>query len=171
MDESIFEINESNIKEKDRSSLERIKKYEKNKEVRLCLTIDSFMKKFPDLMEYQDKLNLDVFKIQKDLKFPEKIKSYFNQVSQILEKKGILSLDRINQKIYDYVMGKLYDKIYPYENYEEDDKIFQQSIRLSWTEPKHFITSKKNLYLEISLVMLLHIINLLTRKNLLEKKF
>ena len=143
IDESIFEINESNIKEKDRSSTEKIKKYEKSKDVRLCLTIDSFTKKFPDLMEYQDKLNLDVFKFQKDLKFPEKIKSYFNQVSQILEKKGKIEMDKINQKIYDYVMGKLYDKIYPYENYEEDDKIFQQSIRLSWTEPKHFITSKK----------------------------
>ena len=40
-------------------------------------------------------------------------------------------------------MGKLYDNIFPIESYNEDDKIFQQSIRLSWTEPKHFINSKK----------------------------
>ena len=42
-------------------------------------------------------------------------------------------------------MSKIYDKIYPIEPYEEDNKIFQQSIRLSWTEPKHFIKSKRQL--------------------------
>ena len=42
-------------------------------------------------------------------------------------------------------MSKTYDKIYPIEPYEEDNKIFQQSIRLAWTEPKHFIKSKRQL--------------------------
>lgn len=41
-------------------------------------------------------------------------------------------------------MGKIYDKIYPSEPYERDNKIFQNSIRLSWTEPKHYINSKNN---------------------------
>ena len=40
-------------------------------------------------------------------------------------------------------MGKLYDKIYPIEPYEKDNKIFQNSIRLSWTQPEHFIKSKR----------------------------
>ena len=71
--ENIFEINPSNIKEKDRSSIENIKKYEIKNNVILCLTIDIFSKKFPNLLEYQDKLNSDIFKIQKNLKFPEKI--------------------------------------------------------------------------------------------------
>ena len=141
--ENIFEINPSNIKEKDRSSIENIKKYEIKNNVILCLTIDMFSKKFPNLLEYQDKLNSDIFKIQKNLKFPEKINSYFNQVEQILKKKGKTQTNLINKKIYDYVMGKLYDNIFPIESYKEDDKIFQQSIRLSWTEPKHFINSKK----------------------------
>lgn len=46
-------------------------------------------------------------------------------------------------KIYDYIMGKIYDKIYPIEPSEEDNKIFQKSILLSWTQPKHFLKAKK----------------------------
>jgi hypothetical protein len=42
-------------------------------------------------------------------------------------------------------MCKLYDKIYPIDPYSQDNIIFQQSIRLSWTQPKHFIRSKRSL--------------------------
>ena len=83
-----------------------------------------------------------------DIKFQlneDKINNYLNIVKIILEKKGTAELNSINDKIYDYVMSKIYDKIYPIEPYEEDNKIFQQSIRLSWTEPKHFIKSKRQL--------------------------
>ena len=78
----------------------------------------------------------------KKLEFCTKINSYLNIVKTALDKKGITGL---NEKIYDYVMSKIYDKIYPIEPYEQDNKIFQQSIRLSWTEPKHFIKSKRQL--------------------------
>ena len=42
-------------------------------------------------------------------------------------------------------MSKIYDKIFPNEPYENDMKIFQSAVRLSWTEPKHFIKSKREL--------------------------
>ena len=42
-------------------------------------------------------------------------------------------------------MSKIYDKIFPSESYENDMKIFQSAVRLSWTEPKHFIKSKREL--------------------------
>ena len=50
------------------------------------------------------------------------------------------------EKIYDYVMGKVYDKVYPNEPHEKDNKIFQQSVvRLTWTELKHFMKLKKKI--------------------------
>ena len=47
------------------------------------------------------------------------------------------------EKIYDYVMGKLYNKIYPVDPSKEDIKIFKQSVLLSWTKLKHFFKTKK----------------------------
>ena len=171
-DENIFEINPSNIKEKDTSSIEKIKKYEKDKDVLLCLTIDNFTKKFPNLLEYQDKLNSDIFKIQKILQFPKKINSYFNEVEQILKKRGKTGVNLIiNKKIYDYVMGKLYDNLYPIESYVEDDKIFQQSIKLSWIEMKHFINSKKKYIFGNFLNDALACYNLLDKEKSPRKKF
>ena len=39
-------------------------------------------------------------------------------------------------------MSKIYDKIFPKKPYAQDNNLFRQSVRLSWTEPKHFIKYK-----------------------------
>jgi hypothetical protein len=141
---NVFEIIQSNnFKEKDKDNPSKIKEYEKSKKIKLCLTINDFTKKFPNLVEYQEMQDADIFEIQNNLDFPNKINSYFNQIKQILDKKKVGS--SINEKIFDYVMCKLYDKLYPIEPYSQDNIIFQQSIRLSWTQPKHFIRSKRSL--------------------------
>ena len=135
-----FEITPCNFKEKDRFNSEKIKEYEKSKKVKLCLTIDMFTKKFPNLVQYQELQDADILEIQKTLEFSSKLNFYFNLIKTNFEKKGITGLE---DKIYNYVMSKIYDKIYPIEPYELDNKIFQQSVRLSWTEPKHFFKSKR----------------------------
>ena len=143
-----FEIYPSNFKEKDRMDIEKIKEHEKSKKIRLCTTIEEFTKKFPNLSKYQEFQDADIFEIQKRLQFPTKIDRYLKIISLSLEKKRIVKSNKysqINQKIYDYLMSKIYDKIYPCEPYEKDNRIFQQSIRLSWTEPNHFINAQKKL--------------------------
>jgi hypothetical protein len=145
-----FEIIQSNFKEKERANLEKIKDYENSKNLKLCLTIDSFTKKFPNLGKYQEMQDIDIFLVQKLLKIPSKINNYLNQIKVYIDKNIPTdkdSKDSINEKIYDYVMGKIYDKIYPLEPYENDNQIFQQSIRLSWTELKHFMKKKKTIVL------------------------
>ena len=140
-----FQIIPSNFKEKDRDNKEKIKDHEISKKKKICITIDDFTKKFPNLVKYQELQDLDIFEMQKKLDFPAQINAYLNIVNIALEKKKIVDLKSINKKIYDYVMGKIYDKIYPIEPYEKDNKIFQQSVRLSWTGPDHFIKSKRKL--------------------------
>ena len=144
-DNSEFQIAPSNFKEKDRDNKEKIKDIEISKKKRICITIDDFTKKFPNLVKYQELQDADIFEIQKKLEFPTQINTYLNLVNSALEKKKILDLKAINHKIYDYVMTKIYDKIYPIEPYEKDNKIFQQSVRLSWTVPDHFIKAKRKL--------------------------
>ena len=40
-------------------------------------------------------------------------------------------------------MDKIYDKIFPLEPNRKDNKIYQNSIRLSWVKPCHFLGDKK----------------------------
>ena len=143
-----FEIIPSRLKEKDRDKINesRKKEIEKKANIRLCTTIDEFTRKFPNLLKFEELQDVNIFELQEHLGFPAKINNYLRIVRQNLEKKGKNELDLILEKIYDYVMIKLYDKIYPAEPREQDSAIFQQSIKLSWTEPKHYLGKKKYVF-------------------------
>jgi hypothetical protein len=143
----IFKIEQSNFKEKDKEHLDKIVSYEKSRKVTLALTIEQFTKKFPNLLMYQEYIDMDIFSVQSQLNFPENLGAYFDIVFNHLEKKEnlkkIYKLDRIKENIFDYVMVKLYDKIFPMEPNTIDNKIFNQTLKLSWTKPDHFLGNKK----------------------------
>ena len=140
----IFSIEKSKIKEKDINSVEKIDKYERNNKIKLSTTIASFPKKFPNL-NYQENNGADIFNIQKNLNFPKQIDKYISIVDEYLKKENVDDIEKMKEQIFHYIMGKIYDKIYPIEYSNEDNKIFQKSVLLSWTQPKHFIKEKKEL--------------------------
>ena len=55
------------------------------------------------------------------------------------KKKNEIEYNIIYQKICDYIMEKLYTKIFPIEKSDEDIKINENCAKSSWVEPKHFI--------------------------------
>ena len=143
-----FDITNSNFKEKDKGDKEKIRDYNKKikaKNAKLCLTINEFIRAFPNLVKYQEYQDLDILLVQKELKIPDKINNYIETISEIINVKYKEEIDLIMEKIYDYIMSKIYDKLYPIEPLQEDNKIFQMSIRLAWAQPKHFIQSKRKL--------------------------
>ena len=138
-----FTIDETKLKEKDLFNDDKRTKYEKSNKLKLCLTIENFPKKFPNLVKFQEMQDADIFEIQEKLHFPDEISKYFDLIRDNLKKLNYKNLEVLMDKIYDYLMGKLYDKIYPVEPLDEDTKIFQKSVLLSWTKPKHFLKTKK----------------------------
>jgi hypothetical protein len=144
-DQVEFDIVKLKIKEKDYEK--KLKQQTKLKNIVYCNTIKTFTEKFPNLAIFQEKQDVDIFNMQKELSIPNKIESYFNLIKEYLitNKKLPTSFDveETNNKIYDYVMSKIYDKIFPKTN-DIDDKIFSKTFMLSWTEPKHLIPGKTN---------------------------
>ena len=137
------------IKEKQVYLLDNIESNKKTSE-RVCSSIKDFCKHFPNLVDLQSKYNLeeDVFGLQLSLDIPGQLQIYFDNVKNYLTKiKKITdknSFVLINEKINDYVMSKIYNKIFPNEQSSQDCKIFENCLRLTWVEPKHFIPGKKN---------------------------
>ena len=135
----IFDIEKSKIKEK-----KFIKKQEKIKRKKntFCDNIKSFTENFPDLLIIQDQQAKDIFEMQRELAIPEKLNKYFKSIKEYLisNKKISTSLDinEIYDKIYDYVMSKICDKIFPKTNVK-DVQIFIKTVKLSWIEPKHIL--------------------------------
>ena len=68
-------------------------------------------------------------------------------------------------------MSKIYDKIFPDESIGDDMKIYQSAIRLSWTEPKHFIKFKKELVFGSFLKDVLKFFKLMDSEKTIRKKF
>ena len=116
-----------------------------------CSTIESFGNKFPNI-EMERKLNEpenDLLEIEEELNLAEELNNYFNIIREHLIKK--MNMDEsqkdfevINNKIYDYVMEKIYEKIYPSEPFIQDNVIFTQCILVSWIEPQHLIKGRNN---------------------------
>ena len=116
----------------------------------ICNTIKIFTNEFPNLSKYQYWQDIDLFELEKNLSLPDKLEEYFDIIKDYLQKNRITTennFEQINDKIYDYIFGKIYDKIFPKED-QTDDKIFRQTVFLSWIEPKHFIQDKKNYLLD-----------------------
>ena len=143
-----FEITKSKLKEKQYKEKKKKEKINKNN---FCKTIKTFTQKFPNLIPFQKLQDIDLFDMQKELEIPQKLTNYFDIIKEyLISKKNIpeTELEEINNKIYDYVMTKIHDKIYPIESEQHDDKIFQQCIKLSWVESKHFMGVKTNYTIE-----------------------
>ena len=141
-----FSIVPSKFKKNNKENQSKIKDYQKKQKNDLCFTINEFTQKFPNLLKYEELQDLNIYDIQESLSFPKVINDYLNIVKKSIEKRYSKDLELIMEKIYNYIMIKLYDKLFPIEPNEKDNKIFQQSIKLSWTEPKHFIGNKKYVF-------------------------
>jgi len=140
-DEKKFEIIKSSIKEK---SFEDKIIYESPKNKFIAVkTIEGFSRYFPNLTLYQKYQDINTLDIMNELQFKQKINNYFEIIQErIIKSSGMdqnLYETVYSEKIKDYVMNKIYDKIYPPEYSIKDYKIFQKSIELSWVEPQLFI--------------------------------
>ena len=125
------------------------------KKIFYCKTIKAFTDRFPNIIKYQQiigKSENNFFDIEKELNITNQLNNYFNIIKDFLLNKNEATYNlidseefkNISNKIYDFVMEKLYDKIIPKEPDPIDNLIYYQCQVLDWTEPKHFISSKTN---------------------------
>jgi hypothetical protein len=128
--------------------LDNIFDEQKTQKKNICKTIKSFTNKFPDLVKCQQLYDRTLVNMEEEMKITEKLTLYFDIVKRHIEKNQKVSdeneMKEINNKIYDYVMEKIYEKIYPIEPDPNDYQIFRRCVLLSWAEPKHFIAKKTN---------------------------
>ena len=120
-------------------------------EKKTCQTINQFISVFPDLTELTKYQDIHVFDIIKELEIPKKLEEYFDYIEEHLKVSEIEKGNEIKDikiKIYDYVMEKLYDKLFPDEPGDDDIIIYSNCLKVSWVELKHFIKGKDDYILE-----------------------
>ena len=146
-DSKIFELKKSSINKKqfeDNIVIIHGHKKDKKKYSLTFKTVEAFTRYFPDLTDYQVLQETNPIQIIKELSINEKLNNYFGII-----KKEMLKIPEIkeheklyNGKIEDYIMDKIYDKIYPPEPDDIDGEIYKKTIQLSWVDP--YILVKKD---------------------------
>ena len=123
-----------------------------NQKAKLCKTIELFTKMFPDLNRYVSKRNNQtIFELEKSLDVPKNLATFFNVVKAHLKKKmkDEKELNIIYDRVYDYVMSKIYYKIFPPEFDEADINLYKKTQALSWLEPNNLIKDNFNYNFEL----------------------
>ena len=122
-----FDLMKSNLKEK---------AFESNiiskKKLTSFKTIEAFARNFPNLKKY----GVNPLIIIRELLIGNKINKYLKMIEEDLAPSIPNQYEKIYiEKINDYIMNKIYDKIYPSQYDYKDIKISNKTLSLSWVEP------------------------------------
>jgi hypothetical protein len=120
-----------------------------------CNNIKTFAEKFPDLTVYESLHDINMLEIIEKMKLPSKLEKYFNiikdYIKEYIKQKKLIdnnNFEDINNKIYDYIMEQLNDKLFPKEISSKDSAIFKNYVKLCWIQPKHLIPMNKEYILD-----------------------
>ena len=138
-EEKKFELKKSNIKEKQFE--DKVIYEDPKKKIITVKTIEAFTRYFPNLSKYQLMQGANPIDIIKELFINEQINNYFEIIKKELQKNNEI---KDNIKVYsdimeDYIMNKIYEKIYPPEIDEMDNQIYKKTMQLSWVEPNMLV--------------------------------
>lgn len=119
--------------------------FSKSKKNRNFNTIKSFLNNFPNISN--QKIESDYFQFLEEKKIPEIIENYSILIKNNLKERTNESeqnLKEICNKIYDYIMEQLYDKLYPKQKNEIDVEINKNCCKHIWLDISNLINQKKN---------------------------
>ena len=129
-----FELIKSNLKEK--VFEDKIIYEDQKKNLISFKTIEAFTRYFPNISKYQSMQDINPINIIRELSINKKIKLYFEIIKERIFKKDENKYDTLyKKKIEDYIMNKLYDKLYPPEPDDKDVEFFKKTMSLSWVDP------------------------------------
>jgi hypothetical protein len=124
------------------------------------LSISHYIKNFSNCRKNFEITDSGAGLIQKEKgeNIPDILKQYFLEIKNLVKTEKIMEKYTqkesfvVNYELENYILYKLYDKIYPINNSKIDEFIFNKCTRLAFIKPENIITDKKmineNLLLE-----------------------
>ena len=113
---------------------------------------DQFIKNmidgFFDFHEYEEEYD-NILEIEEQADVPKALNEYFEVMNKLVKKEKIakrFSKDELDNIIYDlenYILTKMYDKLFPFEYTREDVIFYQKCKRLGFLKPENLISNKK----------------------------
>ena len=101
----------------------------------------------PNYREYEQ-FSDNILKIEEDTDISTALKNFFKTMKILVKKENIVkrfSKDEINLiviELENYILFKLYDKLYPTKSSKDDIKFYKKCCRLQFIKPHNLITDK-----------------------------
>ena len=145
-EEQFFYLSKSSLKS---SNFEGNITYNKKNQCYTLKTVETFAKFFPNLANYQFSMDISPLQIIKELGMNKKLKEYFDMIKKILTSNLLIEKnkykDLYQEKIINYFMDIIYEKIYPPIPNPDDSKILAIMRKTSKSELDNLIIKKYNL--------------------------
>ena len=131
--------------------------FDKSSNSFIIKTIYSFTKFFPNLSTYHFTLGINPLQILKELDIINKLEIYFDIIEEQIVSCLKIEKNKYNKiykdKIYDFVISQIYDKIYPPIQSEQDTKLFLSMEKFPQSElDKYDVNSDYNFDIILPLI-------------------
>ena len=110
--------------------------------------IQSFIDIVPDFRKYSKEMD-DIIELEEKVGFDTALNDYFKELRALIKKEKIIarfSAEELQNIIFDlenYILFKLYDKLFPKESIKADIKFYKKCCRLDFIKPENLIKDKK----------------------------
>ena len=115
--------------------------------------INSFIENFPDFRNEKNKNQNndddDIITFEEKLEINEVLNTYFGYLKKLLKNEPIMSkytneeFINMNFELDNYILSKLYNKLFPEEQTKKDIKFYNKCLRLDFLKPENIIKDKK----------------------------
>ena len=114
--------------------------------------ISTIINKIPDFRKFEE-TNDDLIKIEEKSGISSALKNFFKNLKIKIKSEKIIKrfckedIESISHEFENYILSKLYDKLYPTKSSKEDIIFYKKCCRLNFIKPDNII-SDKNIYNE-----------------------
>ena len=110
-------------------------------------SIKNLIDLIPDYRAYEE-FSDEIIKLEENSGLPDALKNFFRTLKIIVKKEKVIKrflkeeIDSIVIELENYVLFKLYDKLYPTKSSKDDIRFYKKCLRLEFIKPHNLITDK-----------------------------
>ena len=111
------------------------------------LPLSSLADFIPDYRKYENEMD-DIIDLEEKSNMGEALKNYFKALKNIIRKENIVKkyskddIENICNDLENYILVKLYDKLFPSKTTKMDNKFYNKCCRLDFVKPENLIKDK-----------------------------
>ena len=111
-------------------------------------SVASFIDAFPSFRNYSKKVD-DIIDLEEKVELDIALNAYFKDLLALVKKEKIINrfspeeFESITNELENYILFKLYDKLFPEESSATDKKFYKKCCRLDFVKPENLIKDKK----------------------------